>query len=165
MAQTLFDRLGAKIARLQLRIEAERKTKRPTQGLTPTTPGTRYASATKTVVKGCTLHHNVFEPSCKLCQVMNVNASSNPFASPKQQRIADTPQYLGYGLVLSDEYIESLLALHRSPSLWLQTWGRASRLQAKPPARVFDAEKCTCGHPPHRPPCAYCESGGDEDEE
>lgn len=23
----------------------------------------------------------------------------------------------------------------------------------------WDASKCSCGHPPHRPPCGYCESG------
>lgn len=25
--------------------------------------------------------------------------------------------------------------------------------------RVFDPSRCTCSHPPHRPPCSYCESG------
>lgn len=28
------------------------------------------------------------------------------------------------------------------------------------PVRVFDPSRCTCSHPPHRPPCSYCEDGG-----
>jgi hypothetical protein len=32
----------------------------------------------------------------------------------------------------------------------------------KEPPPEFDPEKCTCSHPPHRAPCAYCENGYEE---